>query len=234
MPWLEAKENSDHALWIRWNQGDRLKFLGRWERALAILDGPGLVKRDIVRMLKNPDQFLDTIAQLEAASHLLTKGFEIELEARKLDKITDIFLVREGVCIEVKNLHVDAMLLEQALTGNAKVVWLKDRLPAAVVEKYPQLPDGYANIIVIIAPPEVQFDEFEDLFIDIATTVNITTGEITKGKPKGLFYQESIDGAKLYAKMSATVMWKDHERKYLLNQNAQLPISERLLKRIVS
>lgn len=119
LPWLEAKENSDHVLWIRWNQGDRLKFLGRWERALAILDGPGLVKREIVRMLKNPDQFLDTMAQVEVASYLLTKGFEIELEARKSDKITDISLIREGVCIEVKNLHMDAILLEQAVTGNA-------------------------------------------------------------------------------------------------------------------
>jgi hypothetical protein len=71
-------------------------------------------------MLKNADQFLDTVAQLELASVLLTRSFEIELEAKKSGKTWDIFLIREGICIEVKNLHMDAVLLDQALTGNAE------------------------------------------------------------------------------------------------------------------
>lgn len=75
-------------------------FVERSERALALLDSERLVKPEIIRMLKNPVQFLDTIAQVEVASILLTKGFEIELEARKSGKTPDIFLIREGVCMK--------------------------------------------------------------------------------------------------------------------------------------
>jgi hypothetical protein len=122
LQWLEGKGNSDHVLWIRWNQGDRFGFVERWERALTLLDSERLVKPEIVRLLKNPVQFLDAIAQVEVASILLTKAFEIELEASKSGKTPDVFLIREGVCIEVKNLHMDAVLQEQALSGEAEPV----------------------------------------------------------------------------------------------------------------
>jgi len=234
LPWLEAQENSDHVLWIRWNRGDRLGFLQRWEKALAILDSQHLVESEIVLMLRNPDQFLDTMAQVEVASILSTKGFHIELESKKSGKTPDIYMIREAVCIEVKNLHMDAVLLEQAVTGKAKVVWLKDRLPSAVEEKYAQLPDGYPNILVVVSPPEIQFDEFEDLFIDVSTTIYVETGEIMHGSPKGLFYQERVDGRKIYAKISAAVMWKDHVRRYLLNPSAEYAVSEQLLQKVTS
>jgi hypothetical protein len=234
LSWLEGAGTTNHVLWIRWNQGDRLGFLERWERTLALLDGQGLVKHEVVRMLKNPDQFLDTIAQVEVASVLLRKGFEIELEAKKSGKTPDIFLIREGICIEIKNLHIDAVLLEQALTGNAEVVWLRDRLPSAVEEKYDQLPDSYPNLLVVFAPPEVQFDEFEDFFIDIPTTYNLDTGEVTRGKPKGFFYQERVDCTKIHTKLGAVIMWKDHTRSYLVNPNANIMIVEELLKKITS
>jgi hypothetical protein len=234
LPWLEGRGNSDHVLWIRWNQGDRLRFCERWETALALLGGEGLVKPEIVRMLKNSDQFLDTMAQVEVASILLTKGFGIELEARKSGKTPDIFLIREGVCIEIKNLHMDALLLEQAISGKAEVVWLRDRLPSAVEEKYDQLPDHYPNILVVIAPAEVQFDEFQDFFIDIPTTFNITTREVTRGKPKGFFYQERTDGTKIHTKLGAVIMWKDRAHRYLMNPTADTMVSEELLKRMTS
>jgi hypothetical protein len=232
--WLEGKGNSDHVLWICWNQGDRLGFVERWERVLTLLDNKRLVKPEIVRMLKNPVQFLDTIAQVEVASILLTKGFEIELEARKSGKTPDIFLIREGVCIEVKNLHMDAVLQEQALSGEAEPVWLRDRLPFAVEEKCLQLADGYPNILAVIAPPEVQFDEFEDFFINTPTTMNTTTGQVTRGTPDGFFYSERLDGSKIHAKLGAVIMWKDHARRYLMNPNAKFMISEELLKKITS
>lgn len=234
LPWLKGKENSNHVLWIRWNQGDKLRFLERWERTLALLDAQGLVKPKVVRMLKNPDQFLDTIAQVEVASVLLTKGFEIELEANKSGKTPDIFLIREGICIEIKNLHIDPILLEQALTGNAEVVWLRDRLPSAVEEKYDQLPDSYPNILVVFAPLEVQFDEFEDFFIDIPMTYNLDTGEVTRGKPRGFFYHERVDGTKSHIKLSAVIMWKDHARRYLVNPNANIMVAEEVLQKITS
>jgi hypothetical protein len=232
LAWLESKENSSHVLWIRWNRGDRLGFLQQWEAALALLDARGLVKPEVIRTLKNSDQFLDTIAQVEIASVLITKGFEIELEAKKSGKTPDIFLIREGICVEVKNLHIDAALLEQTLTESAEVVQLKERLPSAVEEKYNQLPEGCPNILVVVAPPEVQFDEFEDFFIDIPTTLNLETGEITRGKPKGFFYQERLDGTKIHTKLSAVIMWKDQVRKYLTNSNANIIIPEELLQRI--
>jgi len=153
LPWLESKDNSDHVLWIRRNCGDRLRFLEGWERALAILDNQNLLKPRIIRMLKNPDQSEDTMAQVEVASALLTKGFEIDLEAEKSGKTPDILLSCEAVCIEVKNLHTAAALLEQAETGNAKVIWLRDRLPQALEEKYNRLLDGSPNILVVITPP---------------------------------------------------------------------------------
>ena len=206
----------------------------RWERALALLDSERLVKPEIVRMLKNPVQFLDTIAQVEVASILLTKGFEIELEARKSGKTPDIFLIREGVCIEVKNLHMDAVLQEQASSGEVEPVWLRDRLPSAVEEKYLQLAHGYPNILAVIAPPEVQFDEFEDFFINIPTTMNITTGLVTRGKPEGFFFSERLDGSKIHTKMSAVVMWKDTVRRYIMNPNANLPVNDELLQRMTS
>jgi hypothetical protein len=234
LPWLEGEETSNHVLWIRWNQGDRLRFLERWERTLALLDGQGLVKPEVVRMLKNPDQFLDTIAQVEVASVLLTKGFQMELEAKRSGKTPDIFLIREGICIEVKNLRIDAVLLKQALTGNAEVGWLKDRLPSAVEDKYDQLPDCYPNMLVVFAPPEVQFDEFEDFFIDVPTTHNLYTAEVTRGKPKGFFYQERVDGTKIHTKLGAVIMWKDDRRRYILNPYAKSIVSEELLKKITS
>lgn len=209
-------------------------FVERWERALALLDSERLVKPEIIRMLKNPVQFLDTIAQVEVASILLTKGFEIELEARKSGKTPDIFLIREGVCIEVKNLHMDAVLQIQASSGEAEPVWLRDRLPSAVEEKYLQLARGYPNILAVIAPPEVQFDEFEDFFINIPTTMNITTGLATRGKPEGFFFSERLDGSKIHTKMSAVVMWKDTVRRYLMNPNANLPVNDELPQRMTS
>jgi hypothetical protein len=234
LPWLEGKETSDHALWIRWNQGDRLRFLERWERTLALVDGKGLVKPEVVRMLKIPDQFLDTIAQIEVASVLTTKGFQIELEAKKSGKIPDIFLIREGICFEVKNLHIDVVLLNQALSGNAGVVSLKKRLPSAVEEKYDQPPDSYPNVLVVFAPPEVQFDEFEDFFIDTPATFNDDTRRVTGGKPNGFFYQERLDGTKIHTKLSAVIMWKDQVRKYLMNPNANITVKEELLQKITS
>jgi hypothetical protein len=232
LPWLKAEKTSNHVLWIRWNQGDRLRFLERWERTLALLDGQDLVKPKIVGMLKNSDQFFDPITQAEVASVLLTKGFEIELEANKSGKTPDIFLIREGICIEIKNLHTDAVLLEQALTGNVEVVWLRDRLPSAVEEKYDQLPDSYQNMLVVFAPPDVQFDEFEDFFIDVPTTHNLGTGEVTRGKPKGFFYQERVDGTKIHTKLGAVIMWKDHTHRYLVNPNANIMVVEELLQKI--
>ena len=219
-------------MWIRWNQGDRLRFLERWERTLALLDGQDLVKPKIVGMLKNSDQFLDTITQAEVASVLLTIGFEIELKANKSGKTPDFFLIREGICFEIKNLHTDAVLLEQALTGEAEVVWLMDRLPSAVEEKYDQLPDCYPNMLVVFALPEVQFDEFEDFLIDILTTYNLDTGEVTRGKPKGFFYKERVDGTKIHAKLGAVIMWKDHTHRYLMNPN--ITVIEELLQKITS
>lgn len=185
-------------------------------------------------MLKSPDHFLDTIGQVEITSALLAKGFEIELEAKKSGKTSDIFLTREGVCIEVKNLHMDTVLEEQALSGDAEPVWLKDRLPSAVEEKYAQLPDGYPNILAVIAPPGVHFDEFEDFFINIPTTMNLATRQVTRGKPEGFFYSERIDGSKIHTKMSAVVMWKDAERKYLMNPNAVVQVNEELLQKMTS
>jgi len=208
--------------------------LDRWEGALYLADRLNLLKPEIVRMLKNSDQFLDTIAQIEIASVLLTRGFEVELEAEKSGRTPDIFLVREGVCVEVKNLHMDTVLLEQALSGDAKPVWLRDRLPCAVEEKYAQLPDGYPNILVVIAPPEVQFDEFEDFFVNIPTTANFDTGEVTHGKPEGFFYCERIDGTKIHTKMTAVVMWKDTVRRYLMNPYANIQVNEELLQRMTS
>jgi hypothetical protein len=114
--WLEDNRNSNHVLWIRWNQGDQFNFLERWERALAFLDSKGLVRRKIVHMMKIPNQFLDTMAQVEVAAVLLTKGLMLELEASKSGKTPDIFLTGEEVCIEVKNLHTDPVL-EQATSG---------------------------------------------------------------------------------------------------------------------
>jgi len=211
-----------------------LRFKERWEKALALLDGKGLVKPEVVRMLKNPDQFLDTIAQVEVASVLLTKGFNIELEARKSDRTPDIFLIDEQVCIEVKNLHLDPVLQEQTLSGRDEVVSLKDRLPSAVEEKYDQLPDGFPNILVVIAAADVEFDEFEDFFIDGRETMNIETGERTIGNPEGYFYQERTDGTSIHTKLGAVIMWKDHARRYLMNPYASLPFSDALLKRITS
>jgi hypothetical protein len=234
LPWLEAEGKSEHVLWIRWNQIDRLRFKERWERALALLDNRGLVKPEVVRMLKNPDQFLDTIAQVEVAYVLLTKGIKIELEARKSGKTPDIFLIDERVCIEVKNLHIDPVLQEQTLSGRAEVVSLKNRLPSAVEEKYGQLPEDYPNILVVIAAADVQFDEFEDFFIGGRETLNIETGERTIGNLDGFFYDERIDGRRIHTKLGAVIMWKDHERKYLMNPNASIPFSDALLNRITS
>jgi hypothetical protein len=185
-------------------------------------------------MLKSPDQFLDTMGQVEIATALVVKGFEIELEAKKSGKTSDIFLTREGVCVEVKKLHMDAVLEEQALSRDAEPVWLRDRLPPAVEEKYAQLPDGYPNILAVIAPPEVQFDEFEDFFINIPTTMNLATRQVTRGKPEGFFYSERIDGSKIHTKMSAVVMWKDTERRYLMNPNADVQVNEELLQKMSS
>jgi len=185
-------------------------------------------------MLKNPAQFLDTIAQVEIASILLTKGFEIELEARKSGRTPDIFLIREGVCIEVKNLHMNAALQEQASSREAEPVWLRDRLPSAVEEKYSQLAHGYPNILAVIAPPEVQFDEFEDFFINIPTTMNIGTGLITHEEPKGFFFSERLDGSKIHTKMSAEEMWKDNVRRCRKNPNANLQVNDQLLQRMTS
>jgi hypothetical protein len=226
LPWLESK-TSDHILQIRWNQGDRLGFLGRWERTLALSDGQGLIKPQVLHMLKNPNQFLDTIAQIEVAFVLLTKGFEIELEAKKSGKTPDIFF-------SLKNLHIDAVLLNQALSGTAQVVWLKKRLPSAVQEKYKQLPDSCPNVLVVFAPPEVEFDEFEDFFIDIPATFNPETKGITRGKPNGFFYQEHLDGTKIHTKLGAVIMWKDDRRRYILNPHAKSMVSEEILTKIVS
>jgi hypothetical protein len=234
LSWLEAEENSRHVLWIRWNRGDRLRLLDRWERAFSPLDARNLLKPKIVRMLKNPDQFLDTIGQVEIASALVRKGFEIELEAERSGKTSDIFLTLEGVCIEVKNLHMDTVLEEQALSGDAEPVWLRDRLPSAVEEKYAQLPEGYPIMLAVIAPPEVQFDEFEDFFINIPTTMNLATRQVMRGKPEGFFYSERIDGSKIHRKMSAVVMWKDTVRRYLMNPNADIQVNEELLQKMTS
>jgi len=103
-----------------------------------------------------------------------------------------------------------------------------------VEEKYAQLPEGYPNILAVIAPPEVQFDEFEDFFIDIPTTHNLDTGQVTRGKPKGFFYQERVDGTKIYTRMSAVVMWKDTVRRYLMNPNADIQVNEELLQKMTS
>jgi len=83
-------------------------------------------------------------------------------------------------------------------------------------------------------PPEIQFDEFEDLFIDIPTTVYLETGEVTRDSHQGVFYQERVDGGKVYAKISVVIMWKDHVRRYLLNPNAEFRTSEQLLQKMTS
>jgi hypothetical protein len=103
-----------------------------------------------------------------------------------------------------------------------------------VEEKYLQLADGYPNILAVIAPPEVQFDEFEDFFINISTTMNTTTGQVTRGRPEGFFYSERLDGTGINTKLGAAVMWKDHARRYLMNPNAKFMVSEELLKKITS
>jgi tellurite resistance-related uncharacterized protein len=184
-------------------------------------------------MLRNPDQFLDTVAELEIATVLMRKGFNIELEARKSGKTTDIFLTQEQVCIEVKNLHLDPMLVDQTLSGEAEPVWLRDRLPSAVEEKYEQLPSGYANILVVVAPADVQFDEFEDFFINVPTTVDTTTMQVTHGRPQGFFYSERTDGSMIHTKVSAVIMWKDYVRRYIINPSAYVRVSEDVLARIV-
>ena len=101
-------------------------------------------------------------------------------------------------------------------------------------EKYDQLPDSYPNIPVVFAPPEVQLDEFEDFFIDIPTTYNLDTGEATRGKPKGFFHQERVDGAKIHTKLGAVIMWKDHTRRYLVNPNANIMVVEEVPQKITS
>ena len=101
LSWLQTEDHSNHVLWMRWNRGDRIRFVERCERALASLDGNGLVEPKIVRMMKNADQFLDTFAQVEVAANLLTKGFRVELEASKARRTPDIFLTDEGVCTEI-------------------------------------------------------------------------------------------------------------------------------------
>jgi len=176
LTWLEAEEHSNHVLWMRWNLSNRLHFLERWESTLAILDRKGLVKPKIVQMMKNPGQFLDTIAQVKVAAELVIRGFRIELEANKSGRTPDIFLIQEAVCIEVKNLHLDPRLVEQTLSGENRVVEMRDRLPSAVEEKYVQLPEGYRNILILLAAADVQFDEFQDFFIDIPVTLR-------KGQP---------------------------------------------------
>jgi hypothetical protein len=199
-----------------------MRLLERWEGALALLDGKSLVKSKIIQMMKNSNQFLDTIAQVEVSADLLKKGFIIELEASKSGKTPDIFLIHECVCIEVKNLHTDPKLMEQTLSRENRVVCMKDRLPSAVEEKYAQLPEDYPNILVVIAPPDVQFDEFEDFFID---------------NPKnnlGFFYQERTDGTKINTKLGAVIMWKDWGRSYITNSFATIMVNEDLLKKIIA
>lgn len=222
LPWFDDKRNSNHVLWMRWNQGDRIRFVERCERALACLERNGLVNPKIVRMMKNADQFLDTIAQLEVAANLSTKGFRIELEANKGDRTTDIFLIDESVCIEVKNLHTDPRLVEQTLSGENRVVSLRDRLPSAVEGKYLQLPEGYPNMLVVVPGADVQFDEFEDVFID------------NPRNKLGFFYQERVDGTHIHTKLGAVIMWKDWCRGYIKNPYADIMIDEDLLKKIIA
>jgi hypothetical protein len=207
---------------MRWNHGDRIRFVERCERALVCLDENGLVEPKIVRMMKNADQFLDTLAQVEVAANLLTKGFRVELEASKAGRTPDIFLIDDGVCIEVKNLHLDPRLMEQTLSGEARVVTLRDRLPSAVEEKYAQLPEGYPDILVVIAAADVHFDEFEDFFIDIPRNKS------------GFFYQEHTDSTKIHTKLGAVIMWKDQGRRYIKNPYANITINEDLLNRITA
>jgi hypothetical protein len=85
---------------------------------------------------------------------------------------------------------------------------------------------------VVFAPPEVEFDEFEDFFIDIPTTFNPETRGVTRAKPNGFFYQERLDGTKIHTKLGAVIMWKDDRRQYILNPYAESVISEELLKKI--
>ena len=67
---------------------------------------------------------------------------DIQLEATKSGGTSDLFLMGEEVCIEVKNLHTDIRLVEQTLSGEDRVVELRDSLPSAVDEKCAQLPDA--------------------------------------------------------------------------------------------
>jgi hypothetical protein len=74
--------------------------------------------------------------------------------------------------------------------------------------------------------------EFEDFFIDVPTTHNLGTGEVTREKPKGFFYQERVDGTKIHTKLGAVIMWKNHTRRYLVNPNANIMVVEELLQKI--
>lgn len=189
---------------------------------MACLGENGLVEPKIVRMMKNADQFLDTLAQVEVAANLLTKMFRVELEASKAGKTPDIFLIDDGVCIEVKNLQFDPRLMEQTLSGEARVVTFRDRAPSAVEEKYAQLPEGYPDILVVIAAADVHFYEFEDFFIDIPRNKS------------GFFYQERTDGTKIHTKLGAVIMWKDQGRRYIKNPYANIKVNDDLHNRIIA
>jgi len=82
--------------------------------------------------------------------------------------------------------------------------------------------------------PRAGFRKFEDFFINIPTTMNTTTGLVTRGKPEGFFFSEQLDGSKIHTKMSAEEMWKDNVRRCLKNPNANLQVNDQLLQRMTS
>lgn len=221
--WFSDDKNSLHYLFKinqKYKNGEvrypkiHISFLEEIDGLLGFLINEELISKDIKNKLYNPPQFGDTLTEIKVVSYLFSNGMEPKFGKA----FPDIEIPSHQIIIEVKNLHSSQKFLE----SEGGVVELDDisRIWAKVSEEFlPKIDDDKINIILFEVPPEVEFDEFEDLFI---YSVKVYVDKRTM-KParyfKGEFSKEEN------SKISAVIMLYDGSYEGIINplNNKNIP-----------
>lgn len=139
---------------------------------LDVLKKENLISKDIKAKLMNPPQFQDTLSEIKACCYLISNGIK---NVRLSRNFPNIEIPDRNIIIEVKNLHS----AQRLLNSNAEVAYLDDirRIWSKLSEEIlPKLENSKINIILFDVPVEVDFDEFEDLFVySEEITINLQT-----------------------------------------------------------
>lgn len=224
--WFDKRANETHPLYIlNKNKKYPVEYFENLNNNLLLLEKQGLTSKHLVTKLMNPSQFKDTLIEIKVAVYLLNNGIKVDLPP----SFPDIEIPEEEAIIEVKNLHTSEKL--SGSKGDYAVEFDDiNRIWDIITERIiPKLDKNSINLILINVPSEVDFDEFEDLFIFCERSKSGVIYKFDK-KTREVISEFAGEFSRKENKIiSGVIMMKNNYFKGIINPLNEKDISEELI-----